>query len=541
MKNLRKHCDFLVIGSGAAGSVVAARLSENPDHQVVLLEAGGNNNSLMLTLPGLGFAVANNPRFNWNFESEPTPSMDNRKLSWLQGKVLGGSSSINGMIYTHGHSKEYDFWRQMGCEGWASRDVLPYFKKIESNERGESKWHGGSGPIKVRQAQPNLPICDAFLQAAQDDGFPILNDMNTDVVDGFGFYDINSGDGIRMSAAKSYLNPLAGRSNLKIYTNAYVLKINIEGNRACGVEYSLNGHKEIINVDREIIVSAGAIKSPQLLMLSGIGPEDELNKHNIPIKVLSPNVGKALQNHVCYRPQYLCSEPVSASKHLKPWNALKAGFEYAINRTGPLAESYAVAGGFFRTDPTLETPDAQVVLLSALGPTKAGGAGFKIRDLIPKDHGFGLTIYQGSPFSQGSITLRSANPMDQPKINSGYFSDPRDMEVLKKAVKRMRNMMHQPAIQRYITNEIIPGDHVASDSELEQEIRKNGATAYHQCGSCAMGPNADSVLDPQLRVRGVSGLRVADASVIPRIPNAALHAPSLMIGEKASAMIKGYD
>ena len=541
MTNFCEKCDFLIVGSGASGAVIAARLSENPDHKVVLLEAGGNNNSLLLNLPGFGFAVANNPRFNWGFESEPTPTMNNRKLSWLQGRVLGGSSSINGMIYTHGHSKEYDFWRQMGCEGWASGDVLPYFKKIESNARGESEWHGGTGPVKVRQAEPNLPICDAFIQAAQDEGFPILADMNTDALEGFGFYDINSGGGVRMSAAKSYLSPLKNRDNLHIYTNAYVLKVNIENNKASGVEYLVNGQKETINVDGEIIISAGAIKSPQLLMLSGIGPEDELKKHNIPIKVLSPKVGKTLQNHACYRPQYLCSAPVSASKHLNPLNALKAGFEYLLHRTGPLAESYAVAGGFFRTDAGLETPDAQVVLLSALGPTKPGGAEFKIKDLIPREHGFGLTIYQGSPFSHGSVSLRSADPMDNPRIDSGYFSDPRDMEVLKKAVKRMRNMMQQPAINKYISREIIPGNTVINDSELEQEIRKNGATAYHQCGSCAMGGNQDSVLDPELRVRGVSGLRVADASVIPRIPNAALHAPSLMIGEKASAMIKGYD
>ena len=539
MKNFRETCDFLVIGSGASGAVIAARLSENPDYKVVLLEAGGKNDNLLLNLPGLGFAVANNPKFNWGFESEPTPTMNNRKLTWLQGRVLGGSSSINGMIYTHGHSKEYDFWRQMGCEGWASADILPYFKKIETNARGETEWHGGGGPVKVRQAEPKLAICDAFLQAAQDDGFPILADMNTDAIEGFGFYDINSGEGVRMSSAKSYLNPLSSRSNLHIYTNAYALKVNIEDGRASAVDYLYDGQIETLHIDGEIIISAGAIKSPHLLLLSGVGPEDELRKHNIPVKVVSPKVGKTLQNHVCYRPQYLCSEPVSASKHLKPWNAVKAGFEYLLNRTGPLAESYAVAGGFFRTDSSLDTPDAQVVLLSALGPTKTGGAEFKIRDLIPKEHGFGLTIYQGSPFSHGSVSLRSADPMAHPRIDSGYFSDPRDMEVLKKAVIRMRNMMQQPAIKKYISREIIPGKDVVGNMALEQEIRQNGATAYHQCGSCAMGGNEDSVLDPELRVRGVSGLRVADASIIPRIPNAALHAPSLMIGEKASAMIKG--
>ena len=539
MKTLPEKCDYLIVGSGAAGAIVAARLSENPDASVILLEAGGKNNSLLLRVPGLGFAAANHPKYNWGFEAEPSPTMDNRKLIWLQGRVLGGSSSINGMIYTRGHSREYDIWRQMGCEGWGSNDVLPYFKRLESFEDSNSSELGKEGPVSIRKAKPELEICDAFLQAARDEGYPILNDMNSDVTEGFGFYDINAGAGRRMSAATSYLEPILKRRNLMVITHAQVVKVLIENNSANGVEFFWKGNFRKLFAEKEVVLSTGAIKTPQLLMLSGIGPENELEKFEIKVKLNSPKVGKTLQNHVCYRPQYLCSAPISSSKHLKPWNILKAGMKYVFDKSGPLAETYAVAGGFLKTDKTLEVPDAQVVLLSALGPAKTGGAGYKIRDLLPDEHGFGLTVYQGSPRSRGSVTLRSPDPFDQPLITSGYFSDPHDMEVLKTAVKKMRKMMKQPAISQFIEKELAPGGDIEDDISLEKEIRRNGATAYHQCASCAMGPEDDSVLNEKLQVRGIDKLRIADASVMPRIPNAALHAPSMMIGEKAAALIKG--
>ena len=539
MKTLPEKCDYLIVGSGAAGAIVAARLSENPDASVILLEAGGKNNSLLLRVPGLGFAAANHPRYNWGFEAEPSPAMDNRKLIWLQGRVLGGSSSINGMIYTRGHSREYDIWRQMGCEGWGSNDVLPYFKRLESFEDSNSRELGKEGPVSIRKAKPDLEICDAFLQAARDEGYPILSDMNSDVTEGFGFYDINAGAGRRMSAATSYLEPISKRRNLMVIPHAQVVKVLIENNSANGVEFFWKGKFRQLFAGKEVVLSSGAIKTPQLLMLSGIGPENELEKFGIKVKLNSPKVGKTLQNHVCYRPQYLCSAPISSSKHLQPLNILKAGMKYVFDKSGPLAETYAVAGGFLKTDKTLEMPDAQVVLLSALGPTKTGGAGYKIRDLLPDEHGFGLTVYQGSPRSRGSVTLRSPDPFDQPLITSGYFSDPYDMEVLKTAVKKMRKMMKQPAISQFIKKELAPGEDIEDEKSLEKEIRRNGATAYHQCASCAMGPEDDSVLNEKLQVRGIDKLRIADASVMPRIPNAALHAPSMMIGEKAAALIKG--
>lgn len=544
MAELPADCDYLVIGSGAAGAVVAARLSEDPDVRVVLLEAGGRDRSLLLKLPGLGFAAGAHPRYNWGHPTEPIAGMDNRELVFLQGKVLGGSSSINGMIYTRGHGREYDIWQQMGCRGWGGDDVLEYFKKSEGNERGEGPWHGGSGPVKVRPARPDVPICDAFLAAAEAAGFPVLEDLNLDTIDGFGYYDINAawgtgGGGRRMSTAAAYLHPIRERKNLVVVSQALALRLIIEKGRARGAEVSVRGEVTAIRAAREVIVSAGAIKTPQLLLLSGIGPADQLRGLDITVHHDGPRVGQDLQNHVCYRPQYITNLPVTADRHLSPLNVIKAGLNYAFRRQGPLVESYAPAGGFFRTDPGLETPDAQVVLLSALAPTSVSGSRFRIRDLLPKEHGFGLTIYQGSPHSRGAVTLRSADPQATPKIAPGYFSDPRDMAILLKAVKRMREMMRQPAIARFIDREMMPGDHIQSDAALEADIRTNGATAYHQCGTCAMGQGPDAVLDPELRVRGIDGLRVADTSIMPRIPNAALHAPTIMIGEKAAAMIRG--
>ena len=513
-------------------------MSEDHDKQVCLIEAGGRNSSLLFKLPGLGFAVGAHPRYNWNFLTEPIPTMADRALPYLQGRVLGGSSSINGMIYTRGHSSDYDHWRQLGCEGWAGADVLTYFKKSEDNARGAGQWHGAGGPLNVRPAKPRLEICEAFLAAARDAGFPVLDDLNCDANEGFGYYDVNAGNGRRMSTAEAFLKPAAKRSNLTILTDTQALGVITENDRAAGVNVLARTGERRIIAERETILCAGAVKSAHLLMLSGIGPADALRDHGIAVVHDSPNVGRGLQNHACYRTQYLCNAPVTASGQAEPFNAIKAGIEYLVRRTGPLAESYATTGGFFRTDPSLEIADAQVVLLSALAPTSAGGSRFSIRDLLPQQHGFGLTIYQGSPHSRGRISLASADPLTQPRIAPGYFTDPRDIDVLKKAVNMMRDMMRQPAIARYIAKELLPGEAVQNDADLEADIRRNGATAYHQCGTCAMGGQDTSVLSPDLKVRGIDGLRVADTSIIPRIPNAALHAPTIMIGEKAAALIK---
>lgn len=530
--------DYIVVGAGAAGCVVASRLSEDPDIRVALIEAGGPDNGPLLRIPGLGFLAARNEATNWWFLTEPMAELNGRPLRWLQGKLVGGSSSINGMIYNRGHSREYDAWRQMGCEGWSFEDVLPYFRKAETNFRGADEWHGGSGPMRIGPAEPRLTICEAFLKACGEAGFPILDDLNRDTVDGFAYYDVNIDKGRRISVATAYLKEAKRRPNFTLLTTRTASRLIIEKGRVRGVELMGPKGVETIRAEREIVLSCGGIKSPQLLMLSGIGPGDELSAHGIKTVVDSPNVGKNLQNHPSYSLQFTCSAPVTAYRFLRPDLAIKAAAEYLFGGRGTLGQTTFPTGGFFRTDPRLEIPDMQVVMFAALIP-KPGPFTPRLIDMLPKRHGFSLTIYQGTPYSRGEVRLRSANPADAPMIFPNYLKDRRDVDILIKGIQRMREAMRQPAIRKFIEAEIQPGDHVTDDAALEADIRSTIGTSHHQSGTCAMGGQPTSVVDPQLRVRGVEGLRIADTSIMPVMPNAALHGPTIMIGEKAAAMISG--
>jgi len=525
--------DYIVVGAGASGSVVAARLSEDADCTVLLVEAGGSDASPYLRLPGFGFAAAAMARFNWNFVSEPVAALNGRRLTLYQGKVLGGSSSINGMIYTRGHSSEYDRWKAMGCEGWGAADVLPYFLKSEANFRGASKWHGADGPIRLRRSEPGLPICDAFLDAAEAAGYPIVGDLNSDPTQGMGWYDVNIDRGFRVSAARAYLGPAGGRRNFTLMLNTLARRIIFEGDRAVGLELQRGTGTQVVRARREVILCAGAIKSPHLLMLSGIGPAQQLSDAGIDVVVDSPRVGANLQNHPCYRPYFTCNAPVTARSHVSLMGAARAGLAWMGSRSGPLAESFASAGGFFCSDPALEQADMQVVLLSAMPPQGARS----ILGMLPREQGFGMTIYQGSPSSRGQVRLASADPLAAPVLDLRYFDDPSDLEQLATGVERMLDVVRRPQIARYVDRWVSPGDNIRTRAELVEVIRREAATSHHQSGTCAMGPG-DAVVDMQLQVRGVKGLRVADASIIPRLPNAALHAPVLMIGERAADIIR---
>jgi len=528
--------DYIVVGAGAAGCVVAGRLAETmPDARIALIEAGGARLGLMTKIPGTGFIASTSQRRNWNFQTEPVPALNGRKLWWFQGRILGGSSSINGMLYLRGHSLEYDHWAQLGCHGWSFEQVLPYFKKAEANTRGANEWHGDSGPITVKPSQVNLPICEAFLAATGEAGFAVVDDLNADVAEGFGRFDTNVADGRRASTAVAYVQPARRRGNLELLPKTIAARIVIEGGRARGVEIVRAGVRETIWAEREIILCGGTVNSPQLLILSGIGPADHLSRFDIPVVVDAPDVGRNLQNHPCYALRFACSQPVTAYKYLNPKAALGIALRYALSGGGPLGESYVATGGYMRSDPALEISDTIVVMVPAL--VTRGGVGFRLADLFPERHGFTVMVGSGRPLSRGYVLLRSNDPAAHPRIFPEYFSEPEDLRRLARSVRCVRDMMRRSTIRDLIEAELAPGAIANEQAAIEEDIRARAATYFHPSGTCRMGSDTTAVVDPQLRVIGLQGLRVADASIMPAALNACTHAPTIMIGEKAAAMI----
>jgi choline dehydrogenase len=526
--------DYIVVGAGSAGSIVAARLSEDPSLRVWLGEAGGPDRDPLLGVPGLLFRTSTAPRFNWSYLTEPEPELAGRKLFWAQGRVLGGSSTINGMIYIRGHPREYDLWRQDGCEGWGWDDVLPYFRATERNERGASPLHGGSGPLAVTRGAPGLPICDIFLGAMSRAGHPILDDFNGPSMDGFGHYDRTIGDGKRQSVATTFLRAPRRPRNLTIETGAMATRLIVEHGRARGVEFRGEDGVRRVFAEREVILCGGAANTPKLLMLSGIGPADHLRGHGIDVLHDAPAVGGNLQNHLCYRMQYACSAPVTAYRYMHPLRAAAACLDYAVRRRGILSQTTVATGGFLRTEPGLEIPDAQV----QLGIGLIGNVGASAWQRLPRREGFSVVVNQGRPHSRGTVRLRSADPAAPPVITPRYLSDKRDLDVLKRAARQMRGMMRDPELQRVISAELAPGDAADDDDALEADIRARASNAFHPVGTCRMGGDAESVVDPRLRLRGIDGLRIADASVMPTLINGNTNAAAMMVGEKAAAMIR---
>jgi choline dehydrogenase len=524
------EADFIVIGAGSAGCTVAARLSEDPTTRVLLLEAGGEDTNRWIHIPlGFGKTFAD-PSVNWCYETEPDAGAAGRKVFWPRGKVLGGSSSINGMVYIRGQHEDFDHWRQLGNAGWSFDDVLPYFKRAESNVRGSDNFRGSGGPLCVSDVEKH-PIAEAFIDSATALGFPRNDDFNGAAQDGVGYHQTTTRDGKRCSTAVGYLNPARRRGNLQIETNAHSEKIIVEGKRAVAVQFRQGGQLKTAHARREVILCGGAINSPQLLMLSGIGPAAHLGQHGIAVIHDLPGVGQNLQDHYSAPIKLKAKLPITVNDvMLSNFRKLKVGLQYYTMRTGPLAMISSPAALFAKTRPELATPDVKC----SISPFSAD----RPQDGLHKFSGFTMIAYQLRPESRGQIKLKSANPADPPAMIPNYLTDPVDQQTIVDGLKLCRRILAHPSLQQYIAEEFQPGPSTATDIQLLDYARQRGGTVYHPTSTCTMGTGPMAVVDPELKVHGIEGLRVADASVMPTVISGNTNAATIMIGEKLSDMVR---
>ncbi|MDE1174303.1 MAG: choline dehydrogenase [Parvibaculaceae bacterium] len=526
--------DYIIVGAGSAGCVLAARLTEDEDCRVLLLEAGPADKSWQIHMPmGIG-SLLSSDRFNWAYVSDPEPHLDNRRLTHPRGRVLGGSSSINGMVYIRGHANDYDLWGQTVGGGWSYADVLPYFRRAESYGRGADDWHGGDGPLHV--SSPDIsrsPLCTAFVEAGLQAGYPYTPDFNGAQQEGFGPVDRTTRDGKRWSAARGYLGQAKGRPNLTIETGALVHRVLLEGTRATGVVCSVRGAKQTFLANKEVILSGGAINTPQILHLSGIGDADYLRSVGIEPAHHLPGVGENLNDHPDIVIQHRCKLPVTLYPVTRGPRKWLTGIQWFLSSSGDAATNHFEAGAFIRSRAGIEHPDLQLTLMSlAVIPGTA--------DTVP-EHAYQVHIDLMRPKSLGYVRARSADPTQPPAICFNYLADARDREDLRQSVKLVREILAQPAFDSYRGEELFPGPQVQSDDEIDEWLKKAIETCYHPVGTCKMGASTDplSVVDSELRVHGLTGLRVVDASIMPSIVSGNTNAPTIMIAEKASDMIRG--
>ena len=525
--------DFVIVGAGSAGCVLANRLSENPSNKVLLLEAGPADKSIMIRMPaGVASLITKPNKHNWGFETEGSPQLNNRRDYWPRGKGLGGSSSINGMVYIRGHARDYDQWRQLGLDGWSYADVLPYFKRSETNEAGGDEFRGDAGPLHVSNVMNTSPLYQAVIDAGKQAGYKLTKDFNGEQQEGFGYFQLTVKDGKRCSSSAAYLHPAMSRPNLKVETNAVTTRILFEGKRASGIEYKLGDQTMQVKARREVIISCGSIGTPQTLLLSGIGDKEYLQRFGIPVVAHLPGVGQNLQDHLDVNVQYKCTQPVTAYAQVaNPLSVIGIGLQYLLFGTGPGRSQGLEAGAFVKSRPEVGVPDLQMHLFNA--PFSDHG-----RKQL-KMHAFGLHMCALRPESRGFVALKSSEPNDAPLIQPNYLSSQADQRTLREAVKIARKIVNQEAMNQYRGEELNPGTSVKSDDEIDDFVKRTAITIYHPVGTAKMGNDEMSVVDSSLRVKGIQGLRVVDASVMPTLVGGNTNAPTIMIAEKASDLILG--
>ena len=528
------EADFVIIGSGSAGSAMAYRLSEDGRHSVIVIEFGGTDMGPFIQMPAALSFPMNMSTYDWGFSSEPEPHLGGRTLVTPRGKVIGGSSSINGMVYVRGHAHDFDHWAESGAAGWSYADVLPYFKRMEHSHGGEAGWRGTNGPMHVQRGRRDNPLFHAFVDAGRQAGFEVTEDYNGAKQEGFGAMEQTIHNGRRWSTANAYLRPALKRRNVSL-VNGFARRVVIENQRATGVEITRRGKTEIVRARREVIVAASSINSPKLLMLSGIGPAQHLKDHGIAVVADRAGVGQNLQDHMEVYIQQESLKPITLNSKLGLFSKARIGAQWLFFKTGDGATNHFESAAFVRSKPGVDYPDIQYHFLPAAIRYDGKAAA--------KGHGFQAHVGPMRSKSRGSVTLRSSDPLEKPKIVFNYMSHPDDWADFRHAVRLTREIFGQAALDPYRGREISPGAHVQSDEAIDDVLREHAESAFHPCGTCKKGAASDpmAVVDPQCRVIGVEGLRVADSSIFPRVTNGNLNGPSIMTGEKASDHILGRD